>query len=279
LESGGETTVARAPRVDETLVLDAATLLKLANRHRIDWRPLDAGERSVVARAARTVEAGRVEAIVGEALGERLLTTSFEIELSGQWPSLRLPADNEDGPVLHELALDERSGRFSATLGAGADTPPGERLRLAGRVVRTESLPMPSHPIAAGAIIREHDLEWRTVRLDRLAQDPVLSAEAIVGKAARRALKPGLPVREADLLEPLIVHKGSAVTMIYRAPGLELTMLGRALEDGAAGQSVRVLNPQSRLVAVGAVAANGTVVVGPPGRAETALDLSLGGDQ
>jgi flagella basal body P-ring formation protein FlgA len=41
------------------------------------------------------------------------------------------------------------------------------------------------------------------------------------------------------------VRRGDAVTLVYRAPGMSLSMRTRALEDGAVGQSVRLLNTAS----------------------------------
>jgi flagella basal body P-ring formation protein FlgA len=41
------------------------------------------------------------------------------------------------------------------------------------------------------------------------------------------------------------VRRGDTVTLVYQAPGMSLTMRTRALEDGALGQSVRLLNTAS----------------------------------
>jgi flagellar basal body P-ring formation protein FlgA len=49
------------------------------------------------------------------------------------------------------------------------------------------------------------------------------------------------------------IRRGDAVTLVYVAPGLQLTARGRALNDAAVGQPVRVVNLQSN-VTVEAVA-------------------------
>lgn len=41
------------------------------------------------------------------------------------------------------------------------------------------------------------------------------------------------------------VRRGESVTLVYEAPGMSLSMRARALEDGAVGQSVRLLNTSS----------------------------------
>lgn len=41
------------------------------------------------------------------------------------------------------------------------------------------------------------------------------------------------------------IHRGEPVTLVYEAPGIQLSMRTRALEDGAVGQGVRLLNTVS----------------------------------
>lgn len=49
------------------------------------------------------------------------------------------------------------------------------------------------------------------------------------------------------------VRRGDMVTLVYEAPGLSLSMRARALEDGAVGQSVRLLNTSSNRTIEGVV--------------------------
>lgn len=272
------TPIGKAPRAGESLTFDAETLARLSAKHGLEWKPADRSIQVVVTRAALTVDGDTIEAIVHEAIADRLMSASFEIEVGGGWPSLVAPKEAHDAPVLLDLKHDERSGRFTATLGAFENSPVDEQVKVVGRVIRTETVPMPIRAIAPGNRITERDLEWRSVRIDRMPQDPVLSADAIVGKAAKRPLKPGQLVRSADLVDPIIVPKGAPVTVVYNTSGIQLTMLGKAIEDGAAGQTVRVLNPQSRLVAVGVVSEDGTVQVGPMLKTAAIAPLALQGE-
>jgi len=44
---------------------------------------------------------------------------------------------------------------------------------------------------------------------------------------------------------PIVVTKGQAVTMLFNAPGVELTATGRAMSEGGVGDTVMVQNPAS----------------------------------
>lgn len=270
--------IGKAPRAGETFTFDAEALSRLSARHGLEWKPSDASVQVAVTRAGQTINGETIEAVVHEAVADRLMSASFEFEIGGGWPSFIAPTEAMDAPALIDLRHDERSGRFTATLGAFENSPADEQVKVVGRVIRTESVPMPIRAIAPGSRITERDLEWRSVRIDRMPQDPVLSADGIVGKAAKRPLKPGQLVRAADLIDPIVVAKGAPVTVVYSTQGIQLTMLGKAIEDGAVGQTVRVLNPQSRLVAVGVVSNDGSVHVGPMLKTAGLAPLAMQGE-
>ena len=279
LTTNGDIEIEKAPRPGESIVFEAETLARLGARHNVAWVHADTDSQVTITRAGQTIESEVVEAVVHEAVADRLMSASFEIEIGGGWPSFVVAAEAEDAPALIDLKHDERSGRFTAILGATPNSPVSDQLKIVGRVVRTESVPMPVRAIAPGSRVTEADLEWRSVRIDRLPQDPVLSADAIVGKSPRRPLKPGQLVRAADLIDPIVVAKGAPVTVVYSTPGIQLTMLGRAVEDGAVGQTIRVLNPQSKLVAVGVVMNDGTVQVAQPLHVAGIAPLAMQGDE
>jgi flagella basal body P-ring formation protein FlgA len=70
----------------------------------------------------------------------------------------------------------------------------------------------------------------------------VQSVQVVRPGGARATLPPtagGRAVADAA------VRRGDAVTLVYQAPGLTLSMRTRALEDAAIGQSVRLLNTAS----------------------------------
>jgi flagella basal body P-ring formation protein FlgA len=60
---------------------------------------------------------------------------------------------------------------------------------------------------------------------------------------------------------PVLVTKGAAVTMVLESPGLLLTVKGQALEDGAKGETIRIMNTQSSRTVEAVVTAAGTARV------------------
>jgi hypothetical protein len=84
-----------------------------------------------------------------------------------------------------------------------------------------------------------------------------------VGTAAGAV--PGPPPLPPPASTAPVVRVGERVTMVVRSGGLSVTAVGEAQQPGAVGQTVRVLNVDSRKVVTGRVSGPGTV------------DVSLGG--
>jgi flagella basal body P-ring formation protein FlgA len=62
-------------------------------------------------------------------------------------------------------------------------------------------------------------------------------------------------------MKPELVHRNEPVVINYEMPGMTLTMRGKAMESGAEGDLVNVMNVQSKRNVQGVVAGSGRVVV------------------
>src|SRR6266567_7205092 len=106
-------------------------------------------------------------------------------------------------------------------------------------------VPLLLRPVALGEVIQSADIEMTSMRLDRVGRTVVLSREHLVGLAALRMLNPGQPIQAGDVQRPIVVPKGGAVTMLVEAPGLFLSATGKALDNGADGETITVMNMQT----------------------------------
>jgi flagella basal body P-ring formation protein FlgA len=104
---------------------------------------------------------------------------------------------------------------------------------------------VPSHSIPRGTTISDSDLSYQTVAPDSVQAGIVTSMNDLDGMETRRTLRAGEPVRPDDVRKPILVTKGSTVTIIFNAPGITLTAVGKAMGEGGMGETVTVLNPIS----------------------------------
>jgi len=123
---------------------------------------------------------------------------------------------------------------------------------------------VPAHDIPRGQVIADGDLTYATVQGTALMAGTVTGIDAIKNMEARRMLHAGEALRADDVRRPVVVTKGQTVTMLFRAPGVELTAMGRAMSEGGVGDTVTVQNPSSFRMISGVISAPGTVVATGP---------------
>ncbi len=103
---------------------------------------------------------------------------------------------------------------------------------------------VPSHDIVRGSTISKSDMTYATITSD-VMPGTVTAMSDVVGMQTRRSLRAGETIRLQDVRRPILVVKGSTVTMVFKAPGIVLTASGRALSEGGMGETVTVQNPAS----------------------------------
>jgi flagella basal body P-ring formation protein FlgA len=68
-------------------------------------------------------------------------------------------------------------------------------------------------------------------------------------------------LRASDVMPARLVTRGALVTLKIETPYMQLTAQGRALQDGAEGETVRVNNTQSNRMVEGTVTGPGVVLI------------------
>lgn len=251
--------VARAPEPGSRTSLDVNYVRQIAAEHDLDWANATGVRRLTISRASRAIGAGALtDMLEGELFAEQ--GSVHEVQLANTAMALHAPVDATGGPQIVSLNFDARSGMLAAEIRPYDGAQP---VRVTGRAYATVDVPVLARAIPAGTEISGNDIEWVSHRSDRLRPDAVIDPDAIIGHEARRALRPGEPLRSYDLQRPLMVERGELVTLMFEAPGIQLSVRARAMEDASDGEVARFVNLQS----------NRTVeaLVDGPGRARVGL--------
>jgi flagellar basal body P-ring formation protein FlgA len=167
--------------------------------------------------------------------------------------------------AIEALHHDRHSGRLEAVLVGRIEGQTRFRLPVHGRAQALIELPVLRRPLAPGELVGEADLQWITVRSGRLQPKSLTDPEQLLGAEARKRLLPGRVLTAQDLGPPLLVRRGRPVRLVYLQPGLQLTALGTAQDDGALGELVRVVNADSRQQLQGTASGPDEVTVGTIG--------------
>jgi flagella basal body P-ring formation protein FlgA len=118
---------------------------------------------------------------------------------------------------------------------------------------------VPARDIARGETIADSDLSYAFIAANAIMPGTATTMNDVVGMQTRRVLRAGQSMRNDDVRPPLLVLKGTTVTMTFDAPGVTLTAIGRAMSEGGVGETVIVQNPASYRQISAVVTGAGTV--------------------
>jgi flagella basal body P-ring formation protein FlgA len=251
----------RAPDLGTTGSLPTAQVLTALRAHQVigvDTRDI---KEIAVTRLARTLEAKGLEQAVAGALEHRSglgdaanLTLTFDRDVQ----DIRLDAANSGAMVPVAAKVDPRSGRFDVSFEiAGAATT---KLRFTGTAIETLEVAVLTRNVDRGDLLRSADLVVERRPKAEIGGDAA-SRDKAVGMQVRRPIRAAQALKVADLVKPDLVQRDQNITLIYQSAGLYLTTRGKALDNGTEGDTVNVLNPQSKRTITGVVTGRGQVTI------------------
>lgn len=251
-----------APGPGGSIVVEAAQLGAIARQFGVDWQPASPAERTVLERAGRLLPRDGVLKALKAALIAAGASSECEIELPGFIPPM-VPAEAGPQPLATELDYDAGSGRFSAVLSVTGDGMEPINLRVTGQVTDTIALPVAVARLPAGTVVRADDVRMARVPVAMVHSEVLHTPGEAVGLQLRHPIVAGQPFAVADVMRPSLVQRGANVEMRLQSPGISLRAQGVAMDSGATGERIRVLNPSSRAVVEAEVIGPGRVRVTP----------------
>jgi flagella basal body P-ring formation protein FlgA len=265
LGANGATPVARGPAPGAQVAVDARWLSAVARAYSVPWQPSSRFDGSVIERASIVIETPRIESTTIDALRQRGIDGKLSVVLDNPVTRIHLPTDAEPSLLVAGLTHNPKTGRFTAHIVAPAEGTPVVRITITGRAIEMIEIPVLRRRMMPGEVIREADIIWRDARADRIARNVVLDPVNMVGKSPRRPIRAEKPLLSSELRRPVLVPKNSLVTIRLQTARMVLTARGRAMEPGAEGDVIRVVNIKSNQIISASVTEPGTVEVIPGG--------------
>jgi flagellar basal body P-ring formation protein FlgA len=181
--------------------------------------------------------------------------------------------------VVSRMNVDPRTGRFDIAFELpGSTLSRRAGLRFTGTVTETVEAAMLTRSLRIGEIIKASDVTMGRRPKAELRSDG-MGPDQVIGMAAKTALRNGQALRTDDLIKPQIVQRNEAVTIYYEVPGIMLTVRGKAVEGGAMGDVVGVLNIQSNRTVQATVIGPGRVTIAAAGPLIASAAASASDDQ
>lgn len=260
------TAIFRAPNFGETGTVSAQQIAEAIRPHGL--RVELGGALSVaVTRAGRAVTPADIEARIARALAEHAgLRDASSLAISFDQPprTLHLEPSNGDLQVVR-ISYAPRANRFDVTFELpAADSSRRALYRYAGSVTDTIEVVLVKRAVARDEVVGPEDLILERRPRSSVSGEPIRRLEDAIGLAARRPLRPGTALQSGDLAKANLIQRNEAVLLVYEAPGIVVTLRGKALESGAEGEVVSVMNLQSKRTLQAVVIGPGQVGISAP---------------
>lgn len=257
--------IAAAPAPGQHVVYDANVLLQLARSNSLDWKPSSNYEQASISRASQSITPEMIKALVVAELGKTDAPRQLDVALDNKNLTITRAKEETLDYRLVDLHYDPIQCSFKATL-VVANGQPGEKAEvfpLSGRAMPLVMVAILTHPVEAGSMLGADDVQWSQVAADKAGADAITNPARFTHMEASHNLGAQSVLRLHDLRNARLVTKGSMVQMTMQTDTMSLSTLGRALQDGALGETVPVLNPQSNRTVDAVVTGTGSVAVHP----------------
>ena len=263
--SSGQIAVFRAPDLGMTGTVSVAQVVQALRAHQvigIDTRDL---REIAVTHTARTLTSGDVESQIAKTLAGRNglgEAANIAVVLDRVTGSLQLEASNRGDLNPIAARFDQRTGRFDITFEIANDTTSPTRLRYTGQAYETVETAVLARSLDRGELLKASDITVER-RPKAEAGADIAKLDRATGMQLRKAVRVGQVLRNSDFGRPDLVQRDQTVSIVYEAPGLYLTMRGKANDSGAEGDTVSVVNLASKRVVQGVVSGPGQVAIAP----------------
>jgi flagellar basal body P-ring formation protein FlgA len=253
----------RAPDLGTTGALPTAKLLSALRAHRVigvDTRDI---REVMVTRGARKLDGQEIENEVLRALARnagRSDAANFNLKFDRDPQTMQLDPSNVGAMEPVAVRHDARSGRFEVSFEIADETGLAPtKLRFTGTAIETVEAAVLVRGLERNEVVKASDVVVE--RRPKAEVGDVLGRDGVIGMQARRSLRAGQPLRGPDLGKPDLVQRDQGVTLTYEATGIYLTVRGKAMENGAEGDVVNVVNLQSKRTVSGIVIGRGQVSI------------------
>lgn len=253
--------VFEAPQPGENITLFGNQVADIAELNGIEWKPRSGRSNITISRLSRPLSKDVLHLAVADAISAKVMDFEVEVELDRGLPGLYVAAGTPMVAAVEDVAYSPRTGRFSAIVQPGEPGHGSEPKRVQGRAFPMVEMPVFSHHLMSGRVVKKEDIVWKRVRTQANTIRVISDPQDLIGKITRRPIAAGQLIRRTDVKADIVVQKKDLVTITLKTRYMTLNARGVALERGAKGDVIAILNKDSKRTVEAIVTGRGTAVV------------------
>jgi flagella basal body P-ring formation protein FlgA len=255
----------RSPDIGTTGTVAVVQVLQALRSHDLSDVKTNGISAIEVTRSGRAISKKDIEARIVRSLGAQFRSTDaknidvfFDRDVQPIYVEPSVTADLQ----ITNAYFDPRSGRFDITIEIpGSSFTRHASLHYTGTMIEMAETAVLTRSLARSELVKNPDIALVRKPKADLKSDTIGTLDHLVGMEARNAIPAGQPLRQSDLVKPDRIKRDESITLIYEVPGILLTCRGKALESGADGDVISVLNVQSKRTVQGTVTGPGRVTI------------------
>ena len=223
---------------------------------------LSAPTASATGTMTRTIGPDEIIPALQAAMAEQNANSNSAIKLNMTSKSLVASQSKADAKIqVTRMDINSQTKTFTADIAIEGDNK--QKLTVSGRLAPMISVPVLITQRNAGETINAADIAWQDFEEAYVGNHAITNAEAIIGKTVQRVISANTIIRSGMVASPTLVRKNSLVTITYQNEFMSITNQVKSMQDGALGETVRVINPQTNKIMDAVVSGSDQVLVGP----------------
>lgn len=251
-----------SPMPGQSKNISISALWKIANVNGIQWEKPQVNKRIRITREGNPVDLKTLTGLLREEVKNQGVGDDVQLSIFGQSKTLYLPINSDESDIeIDSLTISSSRNRYRAKLLWPLGDGSYQEVEANGTIELVRLLPVLNRTLLPGEIITKRDISWVNIPIKRITSNAIQSEENFIGFTPKRALVANKMLRNSDLEALKFVKKGSQVTITYISGPLRMNTIGKALQHGAMGDAVRILNMGSNKTIIAQVTGHGQVEV------------------
>lgn len=119
---------------------------------------------------------------------------------------------------------------------------------LVAKLTIVKEVALSNRMIQKNETIGSSDIRWEKREITAFIKDALFTEQEIVGERTGRIIRPNSIITASLMEKKLMVKRGAPATLMANFKNIQATITVTALSDGAIGESIRVMNPQSKRI-------------------------------
>lgn len=251
-----------APMPGQSKNISTTELWRIAKVNGIQWAKPQVNKRIRITREGKPVNLKILTNLLSEEVKNQGVGDDVQLSIFGVSKTLYLPVNSDESDIeIDSLTVSSNHNRYRAKLLWPLGDGSYQEIECNGIIELVRLLPVLNRTLLPGEVITQRDISWVNMSIKKITSNTVQSEESIIGYTPKRALVANRILRNSDVEALKFVKKGSQVTITFISGPLRMNTIGKALQHGAMGDSVRILNMGSNKTIIAQVTGHGQVEI------------------